>query len=160
LTSWRALLVAIVALAGVSAGCGGGDALSKQEYQQELSQAATDLSEASQTLGRELSNAAIGEGSFDEAADEMAAIREQLDQTADDLDGLDPPDDAEDAHNRLVDSLHAYSDDLEEIQGKLESGSDAEITESLRGLQNLDSVKDLQQAGADLEELGYRFETM
>jgi hypothetical protein len=156
----RALLVALVVLTGVSAGCGGGDALSKEEYQQELSQAATDLSEASQALAKELSNASIGEGSFKDAADEMGAIRDQLDQTADDLGGVDPPEDAEDAHNRLVDSLHAYSDDLEEIQGKLESGSDAEITESLSGLQNLDSVKDLQKAGADLEELGYRFETM
>jgi chromosome segregation ATPase len=156
----RALLVAVVALASLAAGCGGGDALSKEAYQEELGQAATGLSEASQALGKELSNASIGEGSFEDAADEMAAIRDQLDQTADDLDGIDPPEDAEDAHNRLVDSLHAYSDDLEEIQGKLESGSDAEITESLSGLQNLDSVKELQQAGADLEELGYRFETM
>jgi hypothetical protein len=106
-----------------------------------------------------LSNIATGEGSFDAAADETAAIRDQLDETADELDGVDPPAEAEDAHNRLVDSLHAYSDDLEEIQGKLERGNEAEIAESLSGLENFDSVRDLQKAGADLEKLGYRFES-
>lgn len=157
----RALLVALVALVALSAGCGGGgDSLSQEEYQQELNQAATDLTEASGTLGAALSQAMIGEGSFDEAADEMAAIRDELESTADDLDGVDAPEEAADAHERLVDSLRAYSDDLEEIEGQLEDGTEAEITRSFSRLQNLDSVKELQRAGSELEELGYSFETM
>lgn len=155
----RGLLVALVALVALAAGCGG-DSLSQEEYQQELNQAATDLTEASGTLGAALSQAMIGEGSFDEAADEMAAIRDELESTADDLDGVDPPEEAADAHERLVDSLRAYSDDLEEIEGQLEDGTEAEITRSFSRLQNLDSVKELQRAGSELEELGYSFETM
>lgn len=156
----RALLVALVALVTLAAGCGGDDALSQQDYQEELGQAATDLSQASQKLGTELTQAMVGDGSFEEAADEMTAIRDELNETADDLEGVDPPDDVADAHDRLVDSLRAYSDDLEEIQGKLEDGTEAEITKSFAGLQNLDSVRELQRAGAELEELGYTFETM
>ena len=116
----RALLVALVVLVALVAGCGGGggDALSQEEYQEELGQASTDLSQASRKLGTELNQAMAGDGSFEEVADQMAAIRDQLDQTADDLDGVEPPDNVADAHERLVESLRSYSDDLEEFKGR------------------------------------------
>ena len=152
------MLIALVALAVLVAGCGG-DQLSQEEYEQELSQAAEDLSQASERLGTELSSAMAGDGDFAQAAEELGAVRDQLNETADGLDGVEPPEEAADAHDRLVDALRAYSGELEQFQGALEDGDTAEITESLSGLENLESLQDLQEAGAELEELGYTFET-
>ncbi|HEX2505559.1 MAG TPA: hypothetical protein VHK22_05065 [Gaiellaceae bacterium] len=66
--------------------------------------------------------------------------------------------DATASHARLVESLRAYSFDLEEIQAALEEGDQAAITESLSGLESLDSVRELRAAGDALQELGYTFE--
>ena len=155
----RPLLAALAGLA-VLAGCGGGgDALSKEDYEQELAGAAADLTQASQTLATELSSAMAGDGGFDQAAEDLRAVRDQLDETAGQLDDLDPPEDAVEAHDRLVDALRAYSDDLEDVQGALEEGSEAAIAESLAGLEGLESVDDLRRAGSELEKLGYTFET-
>ena len=112
----RPLLAALAGLA-VLAGCGGGgDALSKEDYEQELDGAAADLTQASQTLATELSSAMAGDGGFDQAAEDLRAVRDQLDETAGQLDDLDPPEDAVEAHDRLVDALRAYSVDLVDVQ--------------------------------------------
>ena len=156
----RTLVLLAAVLLGVATGCGsGGDQLSKDEYQQELSQASTNLTQASQDLGRELTQAISGKGSYAQAAKEMGTVQEQLDQTATELDDVSPPEDTAAAHDRLVDAMRAYSKDLGDIQMALESGNGAEITRQLRGAASLESVKDLQQAATDLRKLGYEFET-
>jgi hypothetical protein len=153
-----ALVVALLLVAG--SGCGtSGDQLSKDDYQQELTQASSDLRRASEDLGRELTTAVSGQGSYADAAKEMTAVREQLDQSANELDSVSPPEDTAPAHDRLVDAMHTFSDDLGEVQAALESGNGAEITRQLRGAATLDSVKDLQRAAEDLRKLGYEFET-
>lgn len=154
------LVIAAVALVSVAPGCGtSGDQLSKDEYQQELDQASKDLTQASEGLGTELSNAIQGDGSYEQAAEEMGAVREQLDETADDLDSVSPPEDTAAAHDRLVDALHGYSDDLGELQDVLANGKDAEIVRKLQSIESLESVRDLQRAGADLRALAYKFAT-
>jgi predicted flap endonuclease-1-like 5' DNA nuclease len=153
------LILAVLALIGLPTGCGAsGNQLSEDEYQQELDTASSDVRQASEQLGTELSNAIAGGGSFEQAADEMKAVREQLDATASELDSVSPPEESAAAHDRLVDAMRSYSDDLAEIQGTLESGNVSEITQKLGSIESLDS-KDLQRAGAALRELGYTFET-
>jgi ABC-type transporter Mla subunit MlaD len=153
----RGVLVVAV-LAAVATGCGGSQ-LSKDEYGQELEQASSSLTRASQDLGRELTQAVSGQGSYAQAAREMGTVREQLDETANQLDDLSPPEDTAPVHDRLVDALRAYSDDLGDIQSALESGNGAEIARRLRGAASLQSIKDLQKVATDLRELGYSFET-
>jgi ABC-type transporter Mla subunit MlaD len=148
----------VAVLAAVATGCGGSQ-LSKDEYGQELEQASSSLTQASQDLGRELTQAVSGQGSYAQAATEMGTVREQLDETANQLDDLSPPEDTAPVHDRLVDALRAYSDDLRDIQSALESGNGAEIARRLRGAASLQSMKDLQKVATDLRELGYSFET-
>jgi hypothetical protein len=154
------MFVLLAALVAVATGCGtSGNQLSKDDYQQELDQAAADVRQSSEDLGRELTQAISGQGSYDQAAKEMATVRDQLGKSADELDSVSPPEDTAAAHDRLVDAMHAYSDDLGDVQSALESGNGAEITRQLRGVASLESVKDLQRAGSRLRELGYEFET-
>jgi ABC-type transporter Mla subunit MlaD len=154
------VVVALLAPVGMATGCGtSGDQLSKDDYQQELDQAAADVRRSTEDLGRELTTAISGQGSYADAAKEIPALREQLDQTANELNSMSPPEDAAPAHDRLVDALHAYSDDLAGVQSALESGNSAEIVRQLRGAATLESVKALERAAEDLRELGYDVET-
>lgn len=153
------LVVAALVLVVAATGCGGSDQLSKDDYERELNQASTGLMQAALELGRQLTQAIAGQGSYAQAAKKMETVRERLDETANQLDELSPPEDAASAHDRLVSALRTYSDDLGDIQNALETGNGDAIARRLRGAASLQSIKDLQRAAEDLRELGYSFET-
>jgi hypothetical protein len=151
------LVVVGVALAGC--GGGGGDALSQDEYQQQLDQISQDLTQSSESFGTELQSVLSGDADAGEAAaDSIGRVAGQIRESASQLDEAEPPSNAEAANAELVTSLRAYADDLEELQEPLRSGDLTVIQNRLGELEQLDSVQSLQQASQDLEEAGYTFD--
>lgn len=159
-TTTLTALVLVAALAAVGCGGDGGDALSQEEYQERLDQASTDLQSASNDLGSNLGDVIGGnEDAGSAAADSLGQVTEQLRQTAGELEDVNPPENAEQGNEELVDALRAYADDLDELREPLEGGNLSEIQKRLGELEQLDSVENLQQAAQNLQEAGYSFET-
>lgn len=153
--------LALLALLGLlAAACGGGDeALSKDEYQQQLSDAGQSLTQSTANLGEDVSAAVQGQAAAgDKAAEDIESFQAKLRDTADELEDLNPPEDAAAAHDRLVTALRDYADDLDELHDALGEGDASQIVAKMQALASLDSVKAVEQAGTDLKEQGYEFE--
>ncbi len=138
-------------------GGGGGDALSKQEYQDQLNTTRTELSTSFEALGTQLEGALKGSGSLDDAASEVESIQEKLRAQADELESLTPPDDAAAANDKLASGMQELADDLDGFKSALESGDFGKIQTEANKIETFDSGKTLQQAGDDLEAAGYKF---
>ncbi len=150
-----ALLTAI--LLPACGGANGGDALSKQEYQDRLDTTRTELSTSFEALGTQLEGALKGSSSLDDAASEVDSIQEKLRAQADELEGLTPPDDATEANDKLASGMQELADDLDAFKSALESGDLGKIQAEANKIETFTSGKKLQQAGDELEAAGYKF---
>lgn len=151
----RLLLVVSVAFL---AGCGGGgDQLSKQDYQQELDGARTELEASFEELGTELQKAASDSGSLDQAAEQVGQIQDDLRSTADDLDDTTPPEEVEQANDDLVEGLRTLADDLDSFKEAVESGDLGKIRDEAGNLEGLESGKQISEAAEEFEKQGYEF---
>jgi HPt (histidine-containing phosphotransfer) domain-containing protein len=140
--------------------CGGGtggDALSKQEYQDRLNTTRTELSTSFEALGTQLEGALKGSSSLDDAASEVESIQEKLRAQADELDGLTPPDDAAEANDKLASGMQELADDLDAFKSALASNDFGKIQAEANKIETFTSGKKLQQAGDELEAAGYKF---
>jgi HPt (histidine-containing phosphotransfer) domain-containing protein len=140
--------------------CGGGtggDALSKQEYQERLNTTRTELSTSFEALGTQLEGALKGSASLDDAASEVESIQEKLRAQADELEGLTPPDDAAEANDKLASGMQELADDLDAFKSALASGDFGTIQAEANKIETFTSGKKLQQAGDELEAAGYKF---
>jgi uncharacterized phage infection (PIP) family protein YhgE len=140
--------------------CGGGtggDALSKQEYQDRLNTTRTELSTSFEALGTQLEGALKGSGSLDDAASEVESIQEKLRAQADELEGLTPPDDAAEANDKLTSGMQELADDLDAFKSALASRDFGKIQTEANKIATFTSGKKLQQAGDELEAAGYKF---
>jgi HPt (histidine-containing phosphotransfer) domain-containing protein len=135
----------------------GGDALSKQEYQDRLNTTRTELSTSFEALGTQLEDALKGSGSLDDAASEVESIQEKLRAQADELDGLTPPDDAAEANDKLASGMQELADDLDAFKSALASNDFGKIQAEANKIETFTSGKKLQQAGDELEAAGYKF---
>jgi hypothetical protein len=154
-----ALLAATIVVPTVLVACGGdggnGDRLSKEEYEQEVSAIGQTFSEG---LGSIAGASAPGEISeqFDEAQDQLESIADRLEE-------ISPPEDVEEAHDRLVAGLNALSGDLDDIGGRIEEAAaeaqeendPAVLLELYAELSTLDSIEELQAVSQEFEEKGY-----
>lgn len=143
-------------LAGCGGG-GGGDALSKQEYQDQLDTTRTELSASFEALEAQLQDALRGSGSLEDAASEMESIQEKLRGQADELESLTPPEDAADANDALASGMQELADELDPFKSALESGDLGKVQAEANKIVTLPSGEKLQQAGNDLEAAGYTF---
>jgi hypothetical protein len=147
------LLIALAAVL-VLAACGGGsggDRLTKQEYEQQVSE-----------LGKTVANSFGGlsdSSSPEEAGKSLDAARQGIDELADRLDDVSPPEEIQAAHDKLVDGLRRFSDDLDGLSGKLrdaaESNDPAAAVALLGEFATLESVKTLEEAQKEFEAKGY-----
>ena len=152
-----ALLTAMLLTACGGGGGAGGDALSKQEYQDRLNTTRTELSTSFDALGTQLEGALTGSGSLDDAASEVESIQEKLRAQADELESLTPPDDAADANDAMASGMQELADDLDAFKSALESEDLGKIQAEANKIETFTSGKKLQQAGDDLEAAGYKF---
>lgn len=133
-----ALLVGVLLLAS----CGGdddggngngGEALSAEEYSQQVSDEMASFEQEFRELGEAAANP-------EDADDYIAAVEDvqgRLTQTADTLDGIEPPEEAEDIHARLTQAFR----DLEVAYGGIVEAVESEDQEQIGN-----AVSELQSA--------------
>ena len=161
---WKQVLVALAVLAAlVVGGCGGDDesdggdepeaeALSVEEYTTETDEVLMTFGEESISLGTELQSA--------ETAEEAQAGVEELDtltQTAvDDLNAIEPPEEAAEGHESLVTALEGYLADIETLGEGLSSDDPQAVQEAVLAFQEAGQtvIADLQTAAEQLQEAG------
>ena len=142
------LLAAVLLLAG----CGGGDRLSKEEYQGEVQGVGKTLGEA---LGGVDTSSA---GGLDEVGGQVTGLQAALREAADDLDDLSPPADVEDAHEKLVDGIRGFADDLDQLAEAADKGDLSAIQTFQDVFTTSDSVKKIREAADELQDKGYTLE--
>ena len=106
----RAVVIAVIALAGV--GCGGGDRLSKGEYEAEMRPIVVGLSSGIDRMHSTLADTTR----MDEFARELGRGRQALRAAAERLDAIEPPDDVERVHDGLAAGARQYAHELEPLQ--------------------------------------------
>ena len=149
---------AIVALAVVvAAGCGdsgggGGTQLTKAQYEQQLNSIGSTIDSSFSELSTLFQSP---NPSFDEAADKIAEIQDQMREQADDLDAVNPPEDVQAEHEKMVDGLRGFADDLEEFRQAVESKSVTAMQDFAETFDESESAKKIQEAGDSLEKKGY-----
>lgn len=150
------LLAAVMAVGLIAPACGGGgDRLTKQEYEQEVSEIGDRFEDTAQEIFTDPS--LQNPTDLDESA---ATIREGADlfrDAADEFDDLNPPEDAEDAHDRLVEGIRGFADDLETAAQSFEDGNLNAMQEIGQKFTDgsLQSMETIQSAIEELQRLGY-----
>ncbi len=136
-----ALLLLMLAL--VAAGCGGddepssgggddapaaGEALSKEDYIDEINQAQTTFVTAAGELP--LANPKSPE----DFANSIETLSGSVDELAADLEGITPPEEIADLHQQLVDDMKGYSTDITDNLDGLRSGDQAELQKAAQNI--------------------------
>jgi uncharacterized phage infection (PIP) family protein YhgE len=164
----RAALVigaaALLALAGCGGG-GGGESLSEEDYGTAVQETGNVLEEAFAEIAEEAQAVSGDVGSLDEAGEALEALAatvakgaDALETAANDLETLEPPDEAADANQQLVDGLRALAADFDELEAALEGGDFSEIIalgEELQQIASSDAGKQIESAIEELESQGY-----
>jgi hypothetical protein len=153
----RSILMLLIAVAtAVAAGCGGGGdgRLSKAEYEQRMQAIGTELRTASSAIG-DLSQTR----DLDKLADTIADFRERLDEAADDVDGLTPPEDAEEETDKIAEALHAFADTFGEMEDAARDGDLAALQKAQaeianKGAEAQRATESLKQKGYEIGDLG------
>jgi hypothetical protein len=83
-------------------------------------------------------------------------LRDALRMTADELDALAPPDDADGANGDLVDGLRAFAASVEAESTAIAQARGVEAREALSRLARSQGVKEIQRAEGDLRHAGYK----
>jgi len=143
------MLAAVIAIAaaGCGGGGGGGDRLSKSEYEQKMRSIGSDLQAASS--GIDLTNT----NDLDKVADSVAAFRTQLEDTADQVDDLNPPEDAAEETGKIADALHAFADEFGKMEKAARKGDLAELQKAQQAV--ITEGTEAQKASQDLKDKGY-----
>lgn len=146
-------LVALAAAAVALAGCGGGDdRLTKEEYQAEVRKVGTTLSGALGGVDTE------GAGGLSAVEQQVEQLQSALRDAAAELKDLSPPEDVEGAHEKLVQGIRGFADDLDELDDALEREDLGAIRSFENDFTSSDSVKQIREAAAELQEKGYSLE--
>jgi hypothetical protein len=149
------VLAAIVAsiASGCGGGGGGGDRLSKSEYEQKMSAIGKELQDAS--AGIDLTNTS----DLDRLADEVGKFRVRLEDAANDVDDLNPPENAEEETAKIADALHAFADEFDTMEKAARKGDVAALQKAQQavvseGTEAQEAAKDLKDKGYDIGDLG------
>jgi hypothetical protein len=141
----RVSLLALAVVAVLVAGCGG-ERLSKVEYQQKLKEAGVELSNASKTLSRATTGPQYASGA--------EQVEDGLRNVADDLDGVDPPEDVAPANGRLVDAFRGLADEFDSVKTAAANGPKAARAAGAR-LARSQASADARRAVLEIQRRGY-----
>ena len=149
--------IAILATVGalVLPACGGEEEVSRGEYERELQETATEIETAFAGVGLELRSVSAGSASLDRAVARVEAVREELEQQANELGEIAPPDDADEAHDELVGGLEEFADELGAFAEAVETGDAGQLQEFVERLDDLEAVRRIEAATRELESQGY-----
>lgn len=105
------------------AGCGGGDELSKEEYQTQVRDAIEPVVDTSQSLASDATEAQ----SVADLSDPLAEAETTYSETASTLDDIEPPEDVADLHGRLVTAHEEIATAAGEAGTAAEEGDEAGV---------------------------------
>jgi hypothetical protein len=154
----KAAAILGAAVVAVAAGCGGGggggssDRLSKSEYEQKLKAEGKQLKTAFSASDLEQSS------NLNDLTTKITSLQQELDQSASDLEELNPPEDAEADNAKLADALHKAADKF----GELRKAAKAQDQQRLQQLtQEVGRVlQEGKAASDDLKAKGYDIGTL
>jgi hypothetical protein len=153
----------------VIAGCGGGggqETLSKDEYAKMVAATGDSLTQAFQGVVDEVGK--LNPGNID-SVDDLNELMSQLgdvvgggvdslNQAADDLAAVSPPEDAQAANDELIDGLRLLAGDFETFEQAIRDGEFSKIEDLGSGFENIansEAGKMIQEAIDELKSKGY-----
>jgi len=149
------LVAALAAAAIATTACSsGGGQLSHDDYQKKITQIAADFKARQQDSLGSLQKINSPDD-LPKVADSLRTGADQIDQVADDLDGINPPDDAADANSKLVSGFRATADALRQLADAAEKKDLQKLQEIGTSFQNSEASKQLNQAEQELKKAGY-----
>jgi len=137
---------------GDSGGDDGGDPLSEEDYANEINDVLTTFGEESITLGGELAASTSPE----ELRSGVGDLSGLTQSAVDDLNGIEPPEEATEAHETLTSALEGYLEDIETLADAVESDDPTAAQDAALEFQEsaVDVQADLAEAVTQLEEAG------
>jgi hypothetical protein len=144
----RYLALGLAAAALIAAGCGG---TSKDEYEDEINRIGETLEQEFTRIGRDLQSS----GGVENAADEVREGAEAYDAAAAELEDIDPPDDAEDAHAKIVGGVELLADDLREAARAAAADDAAGVQTVFASLESREGFRRILEARNELKSAGY-----
>lgn len=149
----RVLTLCLAALALLAAGCGGDDGSNKEDYEKEVRAVGATLERTFGELGSSIS----GSGSTEQAATKLEEGAASLDKAAADFRDIEPPSEIEASHDKIVSGLEGLADEFRKGAKAAEGGDLEKLLEFAQGLQSSDAVRQVTEAGNDIESKGYDF---
>jgi hypothetical protein len=150
------LAAGLVALSLAAAACGGGagDQLTHAQYQQRLTQITQEFAKEQRTAfaGLDITNP----NDIKKLGDRFRAAGDAIDKVADDLNGVNPPDDAADANAKLVDGFHAVANALRQLASAADDGDLQKLQSLSTQFSKGPAERELEQAASELEKAGYK----
>jgi hypothetical protein len=148
--SLAASLAAAAVLVG-GGGCGGGDRLSKAEYEEKMQEVGASLERSFEAIGD-------NPDSLDQLSEALGKSQDELREAADELEDVEPPENVEDAHDDVVDGLRGVADQFGELVEATEEGDPEEIEQFMKDFEDSDAAKKLQSATEEIKSKGYKIE--
>ena len=142
---------ALLAIAALAAGCGG---TSKEDYEREIDEIGTTLERQFTEIGRDIQSS----GSLRQAAPEVDKGAQALDEAATDLEEVEPPEDAETAHAKIVDGIETLADDYRKAARAAESNDTKALLELFGNIGASEGARKIAEAREDLKKAGYDVE--
>jgi hypothetical protein len=148
--------IVVVAVVSFAAGCGGGggggDRLSKSAYEQKLKAEGSQLKAAFSSSDIQTSS------NLEDLTTKLTSLQKELDQSASDLEDLNPPKDAEADNAKLADALHKAAGKF----GELKKAARAKDQQKLQQLtQEVGAIlQEGKAASDDLKAKGYDIGTL
>jgi hypothetical protein len=155
------IILALVGLIAVT-GCGGSDstsgdatsseALSPEEYAKQAQQVLIEFGTSFQQLGTEISSSKNPQ----QFSDLVNQAEDQIQTAIDDFDALQPPPEAQEAHDQTLAALENFSSKLTDVSDAAESGDKQALQEAAQALQQagLDFQGELTQAAQKYQDAG------
>jgi hypothetical protein len=153
----RGLATLAAAMIGlVAAGCGsggGGDRISKAQYEQHFRSDSQAISEGIKPLTTKPS-------SLKQLSDELKVGEKRLHEAADDLDSIKPPKDIEKDNDTIVKGLDKFADELESFRKAAEKQDVKLLQQTFAELQGSHALVNVRDATEDMKKKGYKLGTL
>lgn len=148
MTARTALAACLAAVALVAPACGG---TSKEDYEKRIDEVGPTLDEQSTQILRELQSS----GGIEQAAAGLKKGADALDETAEDLDDIEPPDDAEEAHAEIVEGVRMLAGDFRAAERAARSNDTQRVLDLLANVAESEGLKKITEALKELKAAGY-----
>ena len=142
----RRLAALCLAATALAAGCGGNGG---DDYERQVREIGQQLQDSD--VGAELQNVRSG-------AELAAALRKAaglLDEAGDELDELEPPDDAAEAHRKVTEGARETANTFRDVAKQALSGNSQDMLASLAQLTGSGGAVKLEEGLKELERKGY-----